>query len=101
MERLKIMNIRTIGELQHQISQLERQLQRASYRALPNRLCASTQSFGQHAFENQAQWGWQHLTQMAPHTDILELDDQYLLEIALPGVVRDDVENVCMRRHLG
>ena len=27
-----------------------------------------------------------------PCTDILELDDQYILEIALPGVVLDDVE---------
>lgn len=27
-----------------------------------------------------------------PNTDILELDDQFVLEIALPGVVLDDVE---------
>ena len=32
---------------------------------------------------------WQYAT---PETDILELDDQFVLEIALPGVVLDDVE---------
>lgn len=41
-------------------------------------------------------WGWQqqpqHLIQCSPEADVLELDDQFLLEIALPGVVLDDVE---------
>ena len=87
-----MLNIRTIGELQRQICQLERQLQRASYRSLPTRFSPAHQTFGQHYFENQSPWAWQQLTQAAPHTDILELDDQYLLEIALPGVVMDDVE---------
>ncbi len=88
-----MLNIRTIGELQHQINRLERQLNRASYRALPNRLYTSQQFFGWHNQESQSPWGWQHQQQYsAPQTDILELDDQYLLEIALPGVVMDDVE---------
>lgn len=87
-----MLNIRTIGELQRQICQFERQLQRAPYRSLPNRSYTADQSFGQHSFESQSPWAWQQLTQAAPHTDILELDDQYLLEIALPGVVMDDVE---------
>lgn len=40
----------------------------------------------------QTTWGWQNVGYCTPHADILELDDQYLLEIALPGVVLDDVE---------
>ena len=32
---------------------------------------------------------WAYAT---PETDILELDDQYILQVALPGVVLDDVE---------
>lgn len=88
-----MLNIRTIGELQHQINQLERQLNRASYRTLPNRLLTSQQFFSWQNQESQSPWGWQHQYQhSAPQTDILELDDQYLLEIALPGVVMDDVE---------
>jgi HSP20 family molecular chaperone IbpA len=46
-----------------------------------------------------ANWGWNstnsynnNLFTAQPCTDILELDDQYILEIALPGVVLDDVE---------
>jgi len=46
--------------------------------------------FGQ---ESMSPWtcasNWSHAT---PETDILELDDQFVLEIALPGVVLDDVE---------
>ena len=38
-------------------------------------------------------WGWNNQSHHAtPHTDILELDEQFVLEIALPGVVLDDVE---------
>jgi HSP20 family molecular chaperone IbpA len=42
-------------------------------------------------------WGWNNnsfnsQSTAQPCTDILELDDQYILEIALPGVVLDDVE---------
>lgn len=43
-------------------------------------------------------WGWNTMNSLSsqftaqPCTDILELDDQYVLEIALPGVVLDDVE---------
>lgn len=37
-------------------------------------------------------WNWQHANYSTPETDVLELDDQYLLEIALPGVTLDDVE---------
>jgi HSP20 family molecular chaperone IbpA len=94
-----MLNIRTIGELQRQINQLERQLQRASYRAVPsaypNRFWPTAQercAQPLHSYEQQSQWAWHQLSQAAPHTDILELDDQYLLEIALPGVVMDDVE---------
>lgn len=35
---------------------------------------------------------WQHASYSTPETDVLELDDQYLLQIALPGVTLDDVE---------
>ncbi|MBC8000715.1 MAG: Hsp20/alpha crystallin family protein [Leptolyngbya sp.] len=35
---------------------------------------------------------WQHVNYSTPETDILELDEQYLLEIAVPGVTLDDVE---------
>jgi HSP20 family molecular chaperone IbpA len=43
-------------------------------------------------------WQWQAARQghcashTTPQTDILELDDQFILEIALPGVLLDDVE---------
>ncbi|HEY9789545.1 MAG TPA: Hsp20/alpha crystallin family protein [Candidatus Obscuribacterales bacterium] len=41
----------------------------------------------------QQQWGWDTGMHTAcPATDILELDEQFVLEIALPGVVLDDVE---------
>ncbi len=38
-----------------------------------------------------ASWGW-NLHTASPATDVLELDDQYILEIALPGVTLDDIE---------
>ena len=37
-------------------------------------------------------WQEQYLGWETPDTDILELDDQYVLEIALPGVCLDDIE---------
>ena len=43
----------------------------------------------------QGTWGWgwsQGFNTACPATDILELDEQFVLEIALPGVVLDDVE---------
>jgi HSP20 family protein len=52
-----------------------------------------SQGFG---FENQrANFGWNMLNygcQSTPQVDILDLDEQYILQIALPGVVLDDVE---------
>lgn len=43
--------------------------------------------------ELNSQQGWNNELHTAiPQTDILELDDQFVLEIALPGVVVDDVE---------
>lgn len=87
-----MLNIRTIGELQRQISQLERQLRRASYRAVPSNCQPALSHQPMHAYESPSPWAWQHYSYAAPHTDVLELDDQYLLEIALPGVVMDDVE---------
>ncbi len=45
------------------------------------------------SFENLSNnWNWENLHYVTPETDILELDEQYILEIALPGVVLDDVE---------
>lgn len=35
---------------------------------------------------------WERMSFSVPETDILELDDRYVLELALPGVVLDDVE---------
>lgn len=55
----------------------------------------------QHQLQNQfgsqfgyesSQWNCNSWNYATPETDILELDDQYVLEIALPGVVLDDVE---------
>ncbi|HEY9785778.1 MAG TPA: Hsp20/alpha crystallin family protein [Candidatus Obscuribacterales bacterium] len=43
-------------------------------------------------YESVTPWNWQNVGYRTPETDILELDEQYLLEIALPGVVLDDVE---------
>ena len=37
-------------------------------------------------------WNWQHASYSTPETDVLELDDQYILELALPGVTLDDIE---------
>lgn len=37
------------------------------------------------------QWD-SHVSYSAPETDILELDDRFILEVSLPGVVLDDVE---------
>ncbi len=40
-------------------------------------------------------WGWmneQFASYSTPETDILELDDRFILEVSLPGVVLDDVE---------
>lgn len=47
-----------------------------------------------HTFGSElTNWNWQqHVNYSAPETDVLELDEQYLLEIALPGVTLDDVE---------
>lgn len=46
-----------------------------------------------HGFETMNTWqSQQHLGFATPVADILELDDQYVLELALPGVVLDDVE---------
>lgn len=45
--------------------------------------------------QQQGNWGWgwnQGFQTACPPTDILELDEQFVLEIALPGVVLDDVE---------
>jgi HSP20 family protein len=41
--------------------------------------------------ERYSRWNTE-LHTATPKTDILELDDQFVLEIALPGVVLDDVE---------
>jgi HSP20 family molecular chaperone IbpA len=43
----------------------------------------------QYGSEMNSPCSWSYAT---PETDILELDDQFVLEIALPGVVLDDVE---------
>lgn len=51
--------------------------------------------FQQRGFEYNSNWGWQQQcssSYASPETDVLELDDQIILEIALPGVVLDDVE---------
>ncbi|MBI4533115.1 MAG: Hsp20/alpha crystallin family protein [Candidatus Melainabacteria bacterium] len=40
----------------------------------------------------QTAWGWTNVGYAVPEADVLELDEQYLLEIALPGVVLDDIE---------
>jgi len=50
----------------------------------------------EYGFESMQQPQWNHCWQQngyaCPQTDILELDENYLLQIALPGVVLDDVE---------
>ena len=43
-------------------------------------------------FGHQTMWAEQHMGWENPDTDILELDDQYVLEVALPGVCLDDIE---------
>jgi len=42
--------------------------------------------------QSHTAWGWQNVGYCTPETDVLELDEQFLLEIALPGVVLDDIE---------
>lgn len=83
---------RTISELQRHINQLERTLNRAADRPFSNRPSLVNPTYRMQSIECPTSWGWQHLSYSAPHTDVLELDEQYLLEIALPGVVVDDVE---------
>ncbi len=60
------------------------------YRPLTNRYLSEQNS----PFVNtNSNYGWNNeLRTACPHTDILELDDQFVLEICLPGVVLDDVE---------
>jgi HSP20 family protein len=50
--------------------------------------------YGLNQFEYPFGLGWTHnqLTSCTPHADVLEMDDQYIIEVALPGVVLDDVE---------
>ncbi|MDR3613474.1 MAG: Hsp20/alpha crystallin family protein [Candidatus Obscuribacterales bacterium] len=43
-------------------------------------------------FGQATMWQEQYLGYETPDTDILELDDQYVLEVALPGVCLDDIE---------
>ena len=43
-------------------------------------------------WETMNRMDWDHVSFTTPETNILELDDRYVLEIALPGVVLDDVE---------
>jgi HSP20 family protein len=45
------------------------------------------QEFGHHHHFNSHQRDWE-----VPCADVLELDDQFILELALPGVVLDDIE---------
>jgi len=61
------------------------QMNRPVYRYFENR---HLHSFG----SEMTNWNWQHANYSTPETDVLELDDQYLLEISLPGVTLDDVE---------
>jgi HSP20 family molecular chaperone IbpA len=49
------------------------------------------QQYG-YGHETQSPWACSNWSYATPETDILELDDQFVLEIALPGVVLDDVE---------
>lgn len=43
-------------------------------------------------FGQQTMWQEQYMGWETPDTDILELDDQFVLEVALPGVCLDDIE---------
>jgi HSP20 family protein len=53
------------------------------FRPMTNRFSMLEERYNRHNTE---------LHTATPSTDILELDDQFILEIALPGVVLDDVE---------
>ncbi len=46
----------------------------------------------QYGSETMSPWACKNTSYATPETDVLELDDQFVLEIALPGVVLDDVE---------
>jgi len=60
-------------------------------RPMNNRFQNLENQFDQHGYESNSPWTC-NKSYSTPETDILELDDQYVLEIALPGVVLDDVE---------
>lgn len=63
---------------------------RNSFRPLSNRFMGELNLNTPYMTNN---WGWENTMHTAtPHTDILELDDQFVLEIALPGVNIDDIE---------
>jgi HSP20 family protein len=70
-------------------SQMRRPLNNVSFNERPSyeRGFDQMSQFNRGFESNCSQWGY-----ATPQTDILELDDQYILEIALPGVVLDDVE---------
>lgn len=71
--------------------QVRNQFGRPYFRPLSNRYMSELSS--ERYLNERTQWGWNsELHTATPHTDILELDDQFVLEIALPGVVLDDVE---------
>ncbi len=40
---------------------------------------------------SHTQWNWQNQT-TTPPADVLELDEQFIIEVALPGVVLDDIQ---------
>lgn len=69
--------------------QVRNQFGRPYFRPLNNRYMGELND----RYTNERQYGWNNELHTAiPHTDVLELDDQFVLEIALPGVVLDDVE---------
>lgn len=50
------------------------------------------QLHSEYGYEGMTPWRSTNWMYSTPETDILELDDAFVLEIALPGVVLDDVE---------
>ncbi len=76
-------------QINNSLSHRQNQQQRRYFQPMQQSSREYGREFG---YETQTPWACGSQSYATPETDILELDDQFVLEIALPGVVLDDVE---------
>lgn len=76
-------------ELNREFMELNRELRHEMRREFNREL---NREVGQDLYRNQP-WNWTESScQMLAPADILELDEQFIIEVALPGVVLDDIQ---------